>query len=319
MIFYSDVLNEYIHGDYIVKKIKKIAKEFLNSRFSLGYDKHGFEYTVRELVQMYESSREALDWHGEVLGENIKEYKKSDTIFILGSGPSINDITDKQWEDIKSHDSIGFNYWLVHDHVPDMFMFQLSGQNMLDAIKNEHHRYSDKPFIIRGSEFSKSGSDALKNECEFLENNPVFYLREYPVSSKCSIDPDLLIRYMSAMGYMNYGQVSSFIPKWRGTLGLLISLAYQMGYKRIVLCGVDMDGSDHFWDYEPYSLREKKYSLPKMGASNILTFNDVDRSPNTVSLYVEKLRDWMWEKEGVEITVYSKKTVLYPQIEVYKE
>ena len=55
----------------------------------------------------------------------VKKYKKSDTLFILGSGSTINKISDKQWGKIDDHDSIGFNFWLVHDFVPDFFKFEL--------------------------------------------------------------------------------------------------------------------------------------------------------------------------------------------------
>lgn len=290
----------------------------MRNGLSLGYDMHGFEYTVSELVNMYESSVDAIHWHGDVLSESIKEYKRTNTLFILGSGPSINSINSEQWDYIKAHDSIGFNYWLAHDHVPDFYMFQLSGSNMIKAVKAEQERYKDIPFIIRGSEFAKKGKESLEAECNFFKKNPVYYLREYPISSKCSIDADLLIKYMHALGYLEYGIISNFIPKWRCTLGLLISLAYQMGYKEIVLCGVDMNVSDHFWDYEPYASIKKKYALPKAGASNIQTFNDENYSPNTVPLYVEKLRDWMLERSGVEIRVLSTETVLYPRIGLYQ-
>ena len=48
----------------------------------------------------------------------LNEVKKSNTLFILGSGDSINDINNKQWEEIKQSDSLGINSWLVHKHMP---------------------------------------------------------------------------------------------------------------------------------------------------------------------------------------------------------
>ena len=36
-----------------------------------------------------------------------KYYKTSDTIFLFGSGPSINDISTREWDIIQNHDSMG--------------------------------------------------------------------------------------------------------------------------------------------------------------------------------------------------------------------
>ena len=42
--------------------------------------------------------------------EEIKRFKTSETIFVLGSGPSFNEITSKQWAEIGRHDSFGINF-----------------------------------------------------------------------------------------------------------------------------------------------------------------------------------------------------------------
>ena len=210
-------------------------------------DLHGFEYTVTELVNMYEGIQDALEWHGEILSNKILEYKKSDTVFILGSGPSINSISKAEWEHIAQKDSIGFNYWLAHDFIPTMYMFQFTkSDNLLALLRDKHYQYEEIPFIIRGSGLAKGELKNNKEKLNLLKKNPVYYLREYPIHSKCSLDLNLLYKYIDALGYMKYGEITSFIPKWRSTLGLLLMLAYQMGYKKIVLCGMDMYKKDHY-------------------------------------------------------------------------
>jgi len=281
-------------------------------------DLHGFEYTVRELVGMYESSRIAIQWHGKVIDDDILRYKTSDTVFLLGSGPSINDITPAAWDHIRLHDSVGFNYWFAHDFVPTLYVFQYGSESMLEILKDKYAQYAKTPFLIRGSAFAKGEFNYEDARLNLLKNNPVYYINEYPISSRCSIDIGLLIRYMDALGFMTFGHISEFIPKWRGTLGLLVMLAYQMGYRNIVLCGMDMQDSDHFWDYEPYLGMKQKYLLPDRGSANIEAFTDEARSPNTVPRYVYCLRDWMKEKNGVSSFVMNDRTLLYPEIAVYQ-
>lgn len=300
-----------------MNKIKSLVKKKIKHLIPEN-DVHGFKYTVTELVGMWENSKISTEWHGKILNEEIFKYKTSDTVFILGSGPSINDITRKQWKFIANHDSIGFNYWFAHDFVPNVYVFQAFYENMFNILKDKSAQYRNIPFIIRGSIFSKFGFKNLeRHNLELLEKHPLYYLREYPIHSRCSIDPNLLIKYFEALGLMPYGNIAGFIPKLRGTLGLLIVLCYQMGYRRIVLCGMDMHSDDHFWDYEPYNNMKNKYSLPEKGVANIVSFTDKNRSSNTVPVYVKALRDWMYKKNSVEIFIINKKTVLYPDIPVF--
>lgn len=281
-------------------------------------DLHGFEYTVKELVGICENIQKKPIEHGKPLNPEVLGYKRSDTVFILGSGPSINEITDREWRHIAEHDSMGFNFWVIHSFVPTFYIFQGHSESMMNAFKGEGAKYKDVPFMVRGSSFSKGLIDFSDNRLSSVTNNPVFYIREYPISSRCSIEIDLLLRYVDALGLLTHGVISNFVPKWRGTLGLLISLCYQMGYKKIVLCGMDMHKADHFWDYGYYKKFRKKYNLPREGASNITSFTDKIRSPNTVPRYVRHLRDWMADKAGVKIFVINKGTILFPEIRKYE-
>lgn len=299
----------------IKQKISKILERIIPN---IKTDKHGFYYTVEELVEMYQSTQQAIEWHGSILSNEIINYKTSNSIFILGSGPSINDISEEQWQHIKKHDSIGFNYWFIHNFVPTFYMLQF-GNNLLNVLADNHYKYTNIPFIIRGSAFAKKGLEVNNHQINILKDNPVYYLKEYPISSRCSIDINLLFKYMDALGFMEYGTITKFIPKWRSTLGLLLMLAYQMGYKNIVLCGTDMKNSDHFWDYEPYSKLQNKYSLPKIGTSNIKDFTNEYISNNTVTKYIYSLRDWFYINNEVNIFVLSKDTILYPEITLYNQ
>lgn len=280
-------------------------------------DLHGFDFTVNSLIGTYENNQEALKWHGEKLSNDIMRYKKSDTIFILGSGPSINDITIKEWDHISQNDSIGFNYWMAHDFVPDIYMWQDFIDNMFHLLSDKYIKYKNIPFIITGGNFPNVNYGYTDERLNLLKKNPLYYLNEYPIHSKCSIEPQLLFRYMEVLGYMKYNQITDFIPKWRSTLGLVIMLCYQMGYKKIVLCGMDMQKSDHFWDYEPYLEVKKKYSLVDKGVADVNLFADESHSKNSVPRYVYNLRDWMYEKNKVKMYIMKKKTVLFPEIELY--
>src|ERR1700732_770880 len=52
---------------------------------------------------------------------DLRKWQNSDTLFILGSGPSINQISSERWAAISHHDTIGFNFWLYHRFVPKIY------------------------------------------------------------------------------------------------------------------------------------------------------------------------------------------------------
>jgi hypothetical protein len=290
-----------------LKKFRKMIADCLPKQ-----DLHGFDYTVKELVGIRKNSEIAMKWHGKLLDNKILKYKTSDTIFILGSGPSINDISSKEWSHIKKHNSIGFNWWFVHDFVPTFYMFQGAYENMLETLKDQHYKYKNTPFLIRGSGFAKGEFNYNDERLNLLKNNPIYYVREYPIATKCSIDPFLMFDYLESLGLMDFDKISDFVPKLKCTLGLLIPLCYQMGYKKIILCGMDMQNNDHFWDYEPYDKLQNKYSLPKKGEGGI---NQLSKK---IPEYIYAISDWVYKKNSVKILVMKEKTILYPKIKKYK-
>src|ERR1035441_1165666 len=54
---------------------------------------------------------------------DLSRIKTSDTVFVLGSGWSINEIGDERWKVIGRHDSIAMNFWPAHALVPRIYMF----------------------------------------------------------------------------------------------------------------------------------------------------------------------------------------------------
>lgn len=295
-------------------------KKLINKlRLKYGLDKNGFENTVIELVDLYSANQKLVNWHGKILNNEILHKKTSDKLFILGSGPSINDISEKDWELIGEHDSIGFNYWFAHDFVPTYYLFQVPyfedmRESMLNLLNYKIKCYKDVPFIIRGSGVAKGSFDINDKRLNKIINNQVYYINEYPLSSECTIEPNKLISYMDALGFMTFGEISKFIPKWRSTVGLLISFAYQLGYKNIVLCGIDMKGNDHFWDYDPYIKIKERYKLPDVDRSKIKSFAYKSNIENTMPEYIIALNKWMKTNGKSEIQLITDNNILNPHI-----
>ena len=107
----------------------------------------------KEYLQMYAESEVKL-WffkaHAKVKGfllinKYVDTKKKSDTVFILGSGESINDLTKPDWDYIKEHNIIGLNYSFVHPIIPDYHLMEMIPLKEMQEFfcHNTKERYRD--------------------------------------------------------------------------------------------------------------------------------------------------------------------------------
>ncbi|MGV6851496.1 MAG: hypothetical protein ACWA5R_04850, partial [bacterium] len=83
--------------------------------------------------------------------------KSSDTLCILGSGASINQLNNDSLQFIKQNDSIGFNFWLLHNVVPDLYVFEppRHAEDMSCMLKNlslRQNDYQNTYFLLKDGE-----------------------------------------------------------------------------------------------------------------------------------------------------------------------
>ena len=297
----------------IIKRLLRCVYPGMKGDFSSAEDAV-FNYTINELNGILKTNAKlASKGLGHPLTDEFRARKKSDTLFILGSGPSINDLSTQDIAIINQNDSIGFNFWLAHELVPKFYCFQHTSYNNNALYKLFQHRseeYRNVPLIVRGSMLSSDPELCERMHRTYFSEHEIFLLNEYPIHSKFSGSIDGLIEYLVNLGLLDFGRMPGFTPKLRGTLGLLICFGYQMGYKRIILCGIDMRDSTHFFDCDQYNDIRKKFALPAPGVSNIATMESRKYSNNTVSDYVAALSRFMGERGSCEIFVASKKSAL---------
>jgi hypothetical protein len=185
------------------------------------------------------------------IGDLISHYKRSsDIVFILGSGGSIAQIGDNGWSQIRRHDSIGFNFWMIHPHRPNLYFIE--GTRYLETyhtlIKWLHKRESDYrgiPFVIEYKLWSYWGC-RLEDLPEGMRFNT--YLNA-PLM-RPTYDENRMRQYLRswcALGANRANQLVNMIHH-RASISALIAAAYCLGYKEIVLVGVDLKNTRYFWE-----------------------------------------------------------------------
>lgn len=207
---------------------------------------------------------------------DLKKYKKSKRIFVLGSGYSLNTISDKEWLKISESDTLGF-----------------SGSFHLQKLPVTYH-------LFRGWVESPVGSLAWRKDAEeivhAIDSNPfmaetVFVLQE----GFTAIFTNRLIGY--SMLNAKY-KISFFLPDKLSRLpnrhirsglthrmtGLCsaVSLAVALGYEEIVLTGVDLYDSRYFWLPEDKTLGWSEEQKKLVAADKNMRGDGANQSHNTV-------------------------------------
>jgi hypothetical protein len=249
---------------------------------------------------------------------DLSLWKTSDTLFILGSAWSINEISDERWQVIEKHDSVGINFWPAHPFVPRVFQF-------------ENIAYDNQPVMydaLRG--LLERRSEAYVNTLKIItEVNPielrqtVFELPEgikknlyvgfsMPVVARNEDELRAGIQYMHSIGAFSPHRRVAWLFKYGGSVIAMMTLAVLMGYRRIILCGVDLNSQNYFyhhrgrypeyadWEFVPrkdahLTTRRLPWGVPAQSAVHL--FKELVLDPAQIELFVE-----------------SHNSTLYPQV-----
>ena len=313
----------------VIIKLFQLSTSFLfidpRTSFSLFY------HTLKSINSVNNYSKRG---HSIFTPAYLNKRKKTRTLFLLGSGQSINEISNDQWNYIKLKESWGFNNWNLHDFIPDCYFVQsefISKKNpnlfyeidsfMREILIEKENLYQNVKFYIRGDNvnnhtFHKSqyGKTVL---CNRFDKS---FMPELIIRSKSKIKPHKLMVKMFDLGFFTNNCNLIPIPKFGNTITELISLALMTGFKKIILCGIDMNDGGHFYDKDIY-INKYKF-LDKLKAQtnkiNIHPHMNKDQLKYTNKDVIKDLNRFSKEKFNAEIFVSSSTSSLYPEIKKYK-
>jgi hypothetical protein len=186
--------------------------------------------------------------------------RKSDTVFILGSGASICHMTENDFFCVSSHDSIGLNHWPLHDFVPDYLLFEASAHPervsaLLETLRRKVKSYGDVPLIIDYRSWSRYG--VLLDQLPTIMHGNIYLHVPWWLASIKPAHVRIGLRFWNMPWRRRMGDTWRLVHH-RGGLATAVSFAYLAGYRRIVLAGVDLNDSKFFWEEE----REMYAHLP---------------------------------------------------------
>jgi len=244
--------------------------------------------------------------------EDIKCFKKSDTIFILGSGPSLNDLTQEQVKIINRHDSFGINYsFLLDDIVPTFYQIEYGkAQWAKDTFKktfgSRRNSYKDTIFFLSNKALYRMAHPRVVPDF-FPENPKICY---YKLNRPITLDR---LREFTDDDFNR-------TVYYRGTLTLVLDFVVNLGYSKIVLLGVDPDKCEHFFDGKSEMVDYVKALHDSIKERKISQYENMVPKGNKyqpIDNYLYSLHDYLFRVRHIELFVAFKSNMFSPKIPAF--
>lgn len=259
--------------------------------------------------------------HYKSYDSNIFKKKKSDKLFVLGSGSSINKI--EFWDHIRQHDSIGFNYFLFHKFIPRFYIFE-------STYKSNNYEYNAQLKLIKYKLNSyKKASIYLKIRNGYQDIKKIFKEKKIKYSVildyNINLSRNKLIKNINKYLY-KFLDKFFFIGQGVGTVEKICLKAFYSGYKSIILCGVDLKNISYFFYKKKNIVKElRQYIYPVKKSKNNAHKSKVHTTADpfhckgklTVQDVLLIYQKYLFKNKCVIYNV-SKKSLLYKKFPLYK-
>lgn len=251
--------------------------------------------------------------------DQLSSVKRTDTVFVLGSGSSVNLISPSRWMTIRRYDSIGLNFWLFHDLVPTIYYFELVEDHEIEIMRQFTGVANKVSSRYRGtlkiaSEFH-NGVMLLDGLSDEFRENLCAHL-SVPVYVENDVQLTASLRLLKRCGVFGQHRAPHNLFKHAGSLSTVISLAAKMKYRRIVLCGIDLNSPAYFYQDRALYPDVGSFQSSIHTAKHESIVPGLYRGAYPVDKIVAELKKEILDPVGIEIYVENKGSALYPNIPV---
>lgn len=243
---------------------------------------------------------------------DVNDKKKSDTIFILGSGESVVHYNHKQWDHISKCDSLGFNFWFLHKFIPTYYMFELprNKKNLEDFLYNLNlisESYKNTLMFLKEGTKGKLNINILPDDMK--HRIKVVFNPSLPIINRKQIKKALLFMHKIIIKNNHYQRLLIFNK--RASLFSAVVFAYVTGYKNIVLCGIDLNNTSYFYDKLKNEIEEKGFKVPNSGqVGNVHRTDDNKFGEVTISSLIQHINEIILKPNNVNLYIGSSESSL---------
>lgn len=226
--------------------------------------------------------------------------RKTDTVFIFGSSYSLNTISEKEWKFFETHDTVGFN-WFVHQNWIRCDFHLIRGIPDTDLDKSiwkpQLKEYFD---LIHEKSLYQNTVFLLQKGFRAINGNRTIGLKLLPRKSK-------IFRWEISRGPEPKFSFEEGLTHNNSSLDETINFAFLLGWKHIVLVGVDLYDRRYFW-----LSADKTRSVDSI---RNFTFNDPAKDGK-----IDAIGKWkkIFEQYNVNLYVYNPKSLLAEVLPIYE-
>ncbi|MDO8877146.1 MAG: hypothetical protein Q8M24_08855 [Pseudolabrys sp.] len=224
---------------------------------------------------------------------DLRRARKSDTVFICGTGASILSIAPGEWQRMAQHDIFSFRDFPRQTFVKADYHVtgEIDDADIYAAAINTNPRYDRTLFMVQEG-FTAHMGNRLIGRLKLRKGAPVFRYRRRGRGQSIPFSRSF----------------ADGVVHGHGSVVGMVNIAYLLGWKRIVLVGIDL--YDHRYFYMPPG---ETREVEKSG----LTSSDPFIAGSSI---VDQIGMWadMMRREGVQVVAYNPRSLLTSRIPIFQ-
>lgn len=276
-------------------------------------------HRTRYRQESIRAARAATDAGLPLLGSlDITSLRTSHTLFILGSAWSINEISDVRWDVIGKHDSVGINFWPAHPFVPRLYHFEDVAHDEQPVMYDAFHTLFERRAVEYAStvkiitEIQPYRPKQLVSTLSQVMKKNMYVGFSLPVPARNENELRSGIRYMRSMGVFERHDRVDWLFKYGGSVTAMMALAVLMGHKRIILCGVDLNRQNYFYQQKERYPEYADWEFASKSEPHLTTRQLPWLVPAQTAVHV--FREEVLDPLGIELFVESNASTLHPRV-----
>lgn len=248
----------------------------------------------------------------------LRGRRRSDTIYIFGSGYSLNQLTRADWDAIEQHDTMAFSYFVLQKMV--RIDYHLVRELGLTSHENAQRKdvwrtvYAAYAEILRDNPRFRDAVFVVQAGWPAYAGNRLVGLGYLPKGAR-------LFRYRNGRRGLHppattFAQGLTHGP---ATVTDCVNFASVVGWRRIVLAGIDLYDRRYFWqvpggDFYPLA------GITDRGGGEYAGEGDLDARHRTSRPMLDWAALWRTElgKQGISLEVLNPKSLLAGILPVHR-
>lgn len=261
-------------------------------------------------------NRRSMHEYRFVSADEARARRRSDRVFVFGSGYSLNALTTGEWEHIAEHDVLGFSGFVYQQWVRTDFHL-VRGWDYGEAAAHRRWQSAAETYAAKIAANPRFASTlfVMQDEYQAVFARTLVGCRLLPRGSA-------ILRYRTAAGdtLMPTRSLADGLAHGTGTLCDVVNLAFALGWKEIVLVGVDLYDSRYFWAPPDATVAFDASGEMVPAARNFRGTGAADVHPVVRNGLVDVMARWhgAFAESGVGLCVYNPRSLLAQVMPVYE-